>query len=210
MKNNIYFDVCGTLFNVNTTFHFIHWYHIRKNNKIKALYCRFLLSVFGKALNRFFKMSLRKSFFATVKGESRSVLYTLADEYIDVLLHHHKIKGIFEIFERLVTNESDNVILISASIDPIINMLSERFGLECHSSQLAYEQDKFIGEFYYDLKGDKQKIVKDKDNNYAFYSDNLDDLPCAHFVDDYVYVVKKGKKSRDDLITSDNVRIVYV
>lgn len=210
MKNNIYFDVCGTLFNVNTTFHFIHWYHIKKNNKIKALYCRFLLSVLGKALNRFFKISLRKSFFATIKGESRIDLYVSAGEYIDVLLDRHKIKDVFDIFERLVIDESANVILISASIDPVIKILSERFNLEWYSSQLAYDEGKFNGEFRYDLKGDKQTIIKSKDNNHAFYSDNLDDLPCAHLVDDYIYVVKKTKSCRDDLITSDNVRIVYV
>lgn len=208
MRKNIYFDVCGTLFNVNTTFHFIHWCHVRRKNKVKALYCRFLLSVFGKALNRFFGLSLRKCFFSTIKGESKSDLYALANQYIDVLLDNHKIKEIFDIFESLVINY--NVILVSASIDPIINMLSERFNLECYSSQLAYKQDKFTGDFYYDLKGDKQAIIKNKDNNCAFYSDNLDDLPCAHFVDDYIYVIKKGKKIRDDLITSDNVRIVYV
>ena len=68
------FDVCGTLYNSNTTFDFILEYHRYRNNKVRSLYLMILLSFPCKVLNKLKLFSIRKRMIATLKGEEKKHL----------------------------------------------------------------------------------------------------------------------------------------
>lgn len=208
--SNVYFDVCGTLFKVNTTFDFICFFHKKKSNILKRIYCFFLMSIFCKILHRLFKFSLRNAFFKTISNVSKFELYDCAEEYIEYILKYNKIPQVFSYFDTYLHKPGYNVILVSAAIDPVISTLANRYGIEFYCSKLEYINNNFSGKLVSDLKGKKKKIIEKEALNYIFYSDNYDDLICSDLVKEYIYIVKKGKNPRKDIQAMSNVKVMYV
>lgn len=211
MNRNVYFDVCGTLFYENTTFGFVLFYHRKNNNIIRFLYCYILLSFIGKILHRLFGVSLRTLFLSTINGKKKNTLDSVANEYIDYLIENKRIDIVFDIFKSYIESQSHNVILLSASIDVVIDALAKRFSIQYYSSELEYSKGVLKGGIAYDLKGNKHYILNSDPMSYEFYSDNLDDLPCASCVDNYYYVVHKTKIDKSKQIHDQkNIKVLYV
>ncbi|MDR9826045.1 haloacid dehalogenase-like hydrolase, partial [Vibrio sp. FNV 38] len=176
--NNVYFDVCGTLFSVNTTFDFICYYHRYNRNYTYFLLCKLLQSFIGKVAHKLFGFSMRKVFFSTIRFEKKHDLENVADLYCRTQLQGSKIDIVFDSFlDKLESNEY-NVVLVSASIDPVINSLAEIYNVKCFSSMLEYDfNEEFTGKLKFDLKGNKDQILlNSKGFDSAFYSDNNDDV----------------------------------
>ncbi|MGO2323670.1 hypothetical protein [Vibrio casei] len=211
VKKKVYFDVCGTLFDVNTTFDFILFFHKKKNNHLKILLCLILKGIVGKIINRILKVSLRKMFFRTILNESHDDLFNIGSDYVDYILKNNKIEEVFKEFDFFVSKPLEfEVFLISASINPIIDNLSLKLNVKSYSSKLKFINERFSGDFNYDLKGNKNEVLNHKYNNYIFYSDNIDDLPCSKLVEIYYCILKKNKSKGDINFDSNNVRFLYV
>lgn len=192
MKITHYFDVCGTLYTVNTTFDFIKFYHKKHKNYFRLFFCFLLGSAIGKVLHRYFRISTRDYFIRTLKGIHYSNLTNTAKDYFESeLLKSKKLLTVYSIFSDYLNNNSCNVVLISASIDPVISVIAEYYSVDFYCTELEYIDNVCSGKIKLDLKGRKMSCIKNSKGNSTFYSDNLDDLICASFVSRYYFIQKK-------------------
>lgn len=205
-----YFDVCGTLYGVNTTFSFIKYYHFKKRNWLKLFFVLFCLSLFGKILNRFIGVSIRTWLIATLKGVTYEDLQKVADDYLIEVLEEKKLFSVFSIFSTLVNKNPNDIVLVSASIDPVINAIARKYNVKWYSSKLEYINNVSTGRLASDLKGNKESVIEKYDTRLSvFYTDNIDDIPCAKLMKKLYFIVKKTKKLT--LINfPDNVELINV
>lgn len=205
-----FFDVCGTLYDKNTTFTYVCFYHRYKRNYLRFLLVSFYLSVFGKILNKYFGVSIRSLIIKTLRNEKKSNLEEVADIYIVSFLEKHKSYKIHSVFLEMIDLSKEDVVLVSASIDVVINALSRKYNIQFYSSELEYLNGKASGQLAVDLKGSKNGVIKRlSTSGSVFYTDNFDDLPCANFVNKLYFVVKKPK-SVNKLEVSNNVSFIYI
>lgn len=194
----VYFDVCGTLVNRNTTFDFIVYYHREQKYWLRWLITAFFITLPGKVVRKILGFSLRRFFLQTLRSEKHTDLYRVAEGYVEHLLAHYRIEPVFEHFNRYQQAGDYQLVLLSASIDPVIATLGNRLGAMSYSSTLAYQNGRCEGNLAADLKGTKHPVFEanakqgseTKRKALAFYSDNIDDFHCAHFVERYFYIVK--------------------
>lgn len=207
---NVYFDVCGTLFETNTTYGFIRFFHLREGSYLKYLHVLILSGFLGKILNRFFDVSIRRLMLKTIEGESKELIYKNSDLYVEWLFVNKKNKKLFSILNQEA--ENSNVVLLSASIDPVISSLSSKLKVESFSSNLKYSDGFFIGGFENDLKGSKESVLRLRKNNFRFYTDNFEDVGCVEYVDELFFVIKNNKYYSKERLSKipDNVEVIYV
>lgn len=206
----VFFDVCGTLVNVNTTFDFVKYYHLKRKHLFRYLALLLVSGLLGKVLERFFSFSIRKFVIKSLKGEYRADIDLIASIYVEKIFKVNKIEKIFGILSDYRDKpELYEVVLISASIDPVIKAMSERINVRFFSSKLKVDDEMCVGTLETDLKGNKKKIVTSESNRFAFYSDNLDDLDCASYVVKYFYINKK-RRELSFLSGFKNLRVINV
>lgn len=205
-----FFDVCGTLFKVNTTFSFIKYFHMKRKNYFRLFLVILFLSIVGKILNKYFKISIRSILIYTLKNESLEKLEEIANIFVTDILDNEKIDQIFNIFNENIHLKNKNVILISASIDPVINALGRRYKVKTISSQIEYDNGVSTGKLLIDIRGNKNLLMKNfTTQESVFYTDNIDDLNCSNIVNKIFFIVKNKKKIRS-IKLSNNTEIVYV
>ncbi|WP_193765253.1 haloacid dehalogenase-like hydrolase [Hafnia paralvei] len=184
------FDVCGTLFDSNTTIDFIRFYHSRKKNKGLTIKCYFYCSFIGKVINRLGFFSIRDSVVRTLEGVSKYELNALASEFYEESL---KEKYKIEVLELLRTIPSSESLLLSASIDPIISMISSKLGVSAFSSLLEYDdRDIATGRIYYDLKGKKLSVVEGEID--LVVTDNYSDIDLISIAKKIYLVTNKNNR----------------
>ncbi|MBB1279842.1 haloacid dehalogenase-like hydrolase [Pseudoalteromonas sp. SR41-1] len=205
MNRTIIFDVCGTLFFSNTTFDFVKYYHMHKKNKLKSFFIKRLTGNLGKVMHRFLNISIRKLIISTLKGELVSDVEYLAAEFVRSNLENKKIESIFNEFTQLKKN--NNVVLVSASIEPVIKSIAELYGVYFQCSELEIKNEKYTGIISKDLKGNKHLYI---DSASAFYSDNLDDLACSFMVENFYFIRHKMSNRYKAFDYSENVEVINV
>ncbi|MCV5831450.1 hypothetical protein OFN28_32830, partial [Escherichia coli] len=68
------------------------------------------------------------------KGESRGNLEKFGSEFVNGFLSGKQKEMIIDILNKEIINS----ILISASVDPVINAVSKKFNVKAYSSSLEY------------------------------------------------------------------------
>ena len=168
------------------------------------------MSIVGKILNKYFKISIRSILIYTLKNESLEKLEEIANIFVTDILDNEKIDQIFNIFNENIHLKNKNVILISASIDPVINALGRRYKVKTISSQIEYDNGVSTGKLLIDIRGNKNLLMKNfTTQESVFYTDNIDDLNCSNIVNKIFFIVKNKKKIRS-IKLSNNTEIVYV
>jgi len=201
------FDVCGTLYSVNTTFEFIVFYHKNKKNLLYWFYSKIAISKFGKLLAIIFKFSTRKQLLKSLKGVSREELYRISEIFYDEILLNNKNSNIFKLFEEL-----DNKVLLSASIAPVIQVIADKLNCTYYSSQLKYNNNICMGILDFDLKGKKASCV----NSNVIYviTDNLDDTDIIKLAKESFLVapnikrMKKWEELQNTKLKNTNTQII--
>jgi len=203
------FDVCGTLYSVNTTFAFIIFYHKHNGNYTYWLYSKIMTSKLGKLLAMIFRFSSRKKLLNTLKGVSKTDLYLVSEFFYDeVLLKNQNLK-IFSMFEKF-----DNKILLSASIDPVIKVIASRLNCNYYSSRLKYDNTECIGVLDFDLKGNKASCIKTNIINVV--TDNLDDTDIIKLAQESFLVapsikrMKKWQELQKNELKNLNTKIIFI
>lgn len=190
------FDVCGTLYSVNTTFSFISFFH-KKNNSLVFIYVYFLTSKLGKLLALVFNFSIRKMIIKTLKGYEKKTLDKIAEDFYDEVLKNKKNQIIFNFFEK-----TENKVLLSASITPVINAIAKRLNCRFESTSLKYDKNNIcLGEIFEDVKGNKlSKIGKEKIDKV--FTDNLDDVDIINNSNKayLVFSSQKRKNKWDEIV----------
>lgn len=179
----IIFDICGTLFQSNTTFDFLNY--IYKSNKkyqvFKKIYTSFLWKCFNKISRKCFGLDFtRKIALRFLKGRRRVDLLKKVDCFYDnVLVSKQNIEVI-----KALTKGLDNkhrVILLSATIDVVAEIVAKK--LNCHefySTQLEYKDGLCTGKILNDLLGKKLNVICNirlTNQIDAFYTDDITDTP---------------------------------
>lgn len=181
------FDVCGTLFFEDTTAGLVRWHCRRRGYYIWSLllYCAFdessPLHLVVKALERITGRHLAKRLlFRVLKNEATSEVRESSQEYVEHLLTQKRLSTLFNILEA-ANQKGEQIILASASVNPIIEELAERLRLPFVSSRLETRNGFYTGVLARDLSGNKVESLKEQFGSNVFseyccgYSDNLSD-----------------------------------
>lgn len=170
----IVFDVCGTLYNSNTTFDFIEHFLASKSRKtiLTNKILRKILAVFsyiyGEDLAR--KLIIRK-----LSGVSKFDLEKSAKSFVKTVLAHKKIDLVHKILIEQ-NNQVNEIVLCSASLDVIVNEIANELNVKKHYAselEVSSKDKTYTGRLKSDLQGKKSLLFKEID---WVLTDNKDDL----------------------------------
>jgi phosphoserine phosphatase len=192
-------DVCGTLFREDTTIGLLR-FHLRSSGfkSPKKLFLEMLVSrkspffYFFYLAETFLGRPLLKHIVVLLlAGESVDSVAKSARFYSAHLLSNRKIQQVWALLGE--SFESGQVILASASIEPIVAALACQLDSSFVSSQLAIKDGRFTGRYSSDISGRKHTAIAKKygigildqikwvvTDNYSDYS--LFNYACSAFV----------------------------
>jgi phosphoserine phosphatase len=176
-------DICGTLFNSNTTFDFLdyyfdchktyHYFRLFTKTVVWKSFNLCLLKGFGIDLTRI--LAIRR-----LKGFTKNELSEMANHFYSNYLMSRKIQPVFQLLE-LYKSEGRTIILVSATMDFIADEVAQRTEIETsYSTVLQYDKGgRCKGKISMDLLGRKFVSLKGKQLNppYAVViTDHLSDI----------------------------------
>lgn len=181
--NVLLLDVCHTLYKANTTFDFLD--QVLAGNAQYQQLC----SDRGGFLNRIkglFSASdnSRQEAIALLAGFSEQELKLAVNTFVDGLV---PVEETHQYLAQAQTRGS-KVILLSASLDIVIDVIAERMGVDgAFSSTLGFENGVCTGLLTRDLAGTKTQVIKQQFDGEAleFLTDNYDDAACAALVKEF-------------------------
>lgn len=195
------FDICGTLYNSNTTFDFLSFY-FKRNNRIKFFLFKLCLSKFMKMFWKIFSLcgkqkTVRNFLIGFMENEPVSKVDTEAVLFVESYLEFRKITKV-----ELLLNEkiSDNykIIFTSASIEPVVKAIAKKHNvISVFFTELDKNKNTYTGKIKYDMEGQKHKAIEGfKKNNRVeetiFFTDNKEDIQLI-FDSNHSSVVSKSK-----------------
>jgi len=176
------FDVCGTLYNANTTFAFLDDYF--SANK-KYLFFRkvsnfFVVKVLNHYIYKYFKTDMiRVVATSFLKGEKVESVASYSQDFVHQKLQN-KIKQ--NIYKKLKQYKEENytIVLMSGSYEFIIKDVLDYVGADYFfASKLKVNNGIYEGQYEEDILLSKVEILKDKFPNISeliVVSDNKTDL----------------------------------
>ncbi|MGL5051636.1 MAG: haloacid dehalogenase-like hydrolase [Fusobacteriaceae bacterium] len=199
MRKIVFFDICETLYNCNTTFRFLEY--IYAGNKKYYLLEFFRKNIFYKLLNKiiykFLNIDITRSiYFLFLKGKTREELNAKALKFYNEILVKEEIKEGMELLQ-LYKNQGYEIILISASCDFLVEIISKELNVKkYYSSKLKYKK-KCLGKLEKDILKTKHLIIKKYYTNreIVLVTDNIQDFNLA-LVSSFSYILinKNNKK----------------
>jgi len=199
------FDLCETLYAENTTLGFVRFFHARHANRfsmglIETIYSRrspvfYLLA----ALHRFASLDLfRWATARTLKGCERAELTEAARAYATTVLPQIAIAVTHN---RLVEHRAagDRVVIVSNSLDVVVEAVAEQISVEWHSSRLGFRGERCNGRIEHDLTGRKAGVVATLIQDQSTlpvvhaYTDNLSDRDLVLAADRPTVIVPAGR-----------------
>lgn len=190
-KRTIVFDVCGTLYNMNTTFSFIDF--LADQGVISYFYVRMLrsLKVPLVLLGRLFRYDIyRYLYIYSLKGVQHQVLLDFSDGFYLQVLSKHEISGVMELFRTYTKSSIDtDVVLSSASLDCIVQVIAKHLGVGHYlSSELDYVDGACRGQLRVDFLGKKHEYQYE--NLQCVVTDNKSDIQLLMLANEKVVVSK--------------------
>jgi HAD superfamily phosphoserine phosphatase-like hydrolase len=159
MSNKIAFvDICGTLYNSNTTLDFL----TLTNNSFAIL----KKNIFGRILNKISRSTIGYDFIRNIgvgklAGKTHLELRNEASDFYNSFLSSREIKETHAIIEEL-RKEGFKIILISATMDFLAREIATRVSADSiFSTSLVYEGGICRGKIEKDLLGRKHLLVKE-------------------------------------------------
>lgn len=190
---NVYFDICGTLYESNTTNDFI--YYISDKNIFNSLMfkSKFIIILNLLILKLTGRNLLREFYYSKLSGISKEKLLKLAEKfYVDFLINK-KIDFSHHLFEKY-KKQNTKIHLISATIDPVCFVIANELNIDhYYSSELKYDESEIcLGGLKKDLAGIKSKMIDEK-NIDVVITDNLSDIDLIKN-SKKVYIISKKSK----------------
>lgn len=215
------FDICGTLYNSNTTFDFLSFY-LKRNNKPKYFIYKICLSkplkILWKLLNLLGKKKMIRNFLiGFIKNEKVSKVNSEAICFVDSYLDAKKIKDVEFLLQEHISKEYE-IVFASASIEPVVKAIARKYHVKtAFYTQLVKNRNVYTGKIQYDLEGRKHIAVEDfkKDNKVKevyFFTDNKEDLQLI-LNSNHSTVVSKPKNLKywkTKLVNNKNVVILKI
>jgi phosphoserine phosphatase len=163
-ENIILIDICGTMFDSNTTFDFLDWYVSSKRYK---LFRKLSKTWLGKLINFMFRKlwhvdMTRFIAIRFLRGYDRLTLLKAAYNFYDSYLSYRKLERVFDFLNEF-RRQGYKLVVVSATIDVIAEVIVQRNDIPCwFSSTLHYTGKKAIctGRIGNDLLGQKLKALQ--------------------------------------------------
>lgn len=179
------FDVCHTLFKANTTAGFIsrlQCQHGSWKQRLLVLLIRNRLSPIRYAALLYSKLTKhdapRDILIGTLTGYSETDLQTAAQEYAEDLFANQKIPQTHALLAE-AQRSGAQVVLVSNSLDVVIQAIAQRFDCESVASELAFEDGVCLGQLSRSLTGKKHiaiaELLETPGANIIVCTDNRSD-----------------------------------
>lgn len=162
-KKIILVDICGTIFDSNTTFDFLDTMlttssYRRYRSISKTLFWR----VFNKLCVVILGIDLtRKIAVRYLKGYTENELLLMSEKFYEVFLSKRYKYKVLDLIKSLQKNVDNRLILISATLDCIASVIARNLNImDVISSELIYDKAQCTGKLKTDLLGNKLKELK--------------------------------------------------
>ena len=187
-KEIIIIDICGTLYHSNTTFDFLRY--------IKPIRSKILFSFPSKVFFKLFMLVtnqdlLRSMCIKCLSGIPKSYLYARAALFHNEVLKHKIVLQTQELIYNFKKEQECDLYFYSASIDPVVHVISEFYSIPYKSSELQYSDGVSTGSLSLDLLGKKDAYLNNQQVKYVI-TDNKSDLKLIY------------KSEKSFIITSQN------
>jgi HAD superfamily hydrolase (TIGR01490 family) len=196
------FDVCGTLYDSNTTFDFLDFLFKESNSYqlFKYLYKSFAIKLITYPIYRFFHYDIIRAIATSfLRGKRVDEVEVLVREFIDSYLEKKKITYTHNLLKEYQKMGFD-VILISASYDIIILEIAKKLHIKSfYASTLQRENDILTGKYEEDILWSKRDVLNQAYvdiDELVVVSDNLSDYPLFKIADTKVAMVKSSRQIR--------------
>ena len=131
-------------------------------------------------------------------GYDRTQLAAAAHAYAAEMLPR---TAIAETQNRLARHRAagDRVVIVSNSLDVVVEAVAEQFGVEWRASQLGYRDDRCTGRIEDDLTGRKASLVAHLMGDHPVrpvihaYTDNLSDRDLVEAADRPTIIIPAGR-----------------
>lgn len=199
-------DVCGTLVRDDTTIGLLRHHYERNRRHHYVRYAAFmLLTVRVSPFRWLFVLSekisgrylLKHILIAMLRGDDVNELYISADEYSSELLENRRVKSVWSRLESIVPR--DQIVLASASLEPVVRLLAEKLGVGYVSSLLDVQQGLLTGRYFEDITGKKAQAISGKygsqflSGTFSIFSDNLTDRSLLEKADSAFVVLHRAR-----------------
>jgi HAD superfamily phosphoserine phosphatase-like hydrolase len=194
------FDVCGTLYDSNTTFDFLDNYF--RDDKKYMLFRKFSKSLPGKLLNypfyRFFQYDIiRMIATGFLKGCSKSQLKDATKSFVNEELENKIKKNIHQLLNEY-KQKGYAIILMSGSYSMIVEHVSAYVGADgFFASELEVQEDYYTGKYKSDQLFNKKEILFTRYPNITeliVVSDNRTDYELMNAADKGYAICNKSKQ----------------
>lgn len=218
-----FFDFCGTLTATNNTYDFIFFYLKKKKllwQLLKFFIYDFLLDISNfiliKKYKRNIQMRLRQKIIFLFYNQPKKEIQKEAKNFFNSIkkkdfLNKNLIRKI-----RFLKKNKRKVYILSASIDPVINVFVKEFKIDnFYSSKLIYKNEKMVGFTDYLFKKDiliKQSFKLAKLKNSVYYTDNHEDKKFREIFKEFYFIntfTKQLNKAFQFSINKKNIKFTY-
>ena len=156
-------DICGTLYDSNTTFDFLDYYvRTRGYRQFRALSRTTAWKIGNKLLFRIFRYDLTRVIaISFLKGKSREELHAAARSFSDSILSQKAYTAVHRLMQDMRERQR-RVILVSATLDIIAEVVANQFRLsEWYASRLVYDENGIcLGRLATDLLAGKHAFLE--------------------------------------------------
>lgn len=196
----IILDICGTIYDSNTTFDYIEF--VLRDKPLRLFAYRVFRSLPAKVLHVIVKATLRIDLIKTLciwllNGFKLEDLKRKAFSFVDEQLSEQKIDIVWEMYNAN-KGRGCKWILLSASLDVIVSVIAERMGIkEFYSSTLAFNSGVCLGRIENDLYGKKLPLVnniiaREPAIDIVFVTDNKNDYCIRPYVKSFIAISNKS------------------
>jgi len=199
--NIVLIDICGTLYDSNTTFDFLDFYIKKRSYIFFRKFSRMLiLRLLNKILILLFKLDLTRIIAVRfLKDKTTKELKSAVDLfYLNYLINLKQTK-IINIVNQLKL-DGKTMILVSATLDFIAKKISEEVKIESFvSTTLHYKDNICLGTIKSDLLFNKLEILKSKSIDPPYFltiTDNISDLDILFHSNNRIVVSKKRNEKK--------------
>jgi len=200
-------DVCGTLYDQSTTSGFVRFFVGQRTSfrswrfHILEYLCHGLSRSIVITLGKMIGIDIfRNGYISVLRGQKHDLLREEAARYAFYLEAHWPISAVHQRV-RVAQLEGWQPVLVSNSLDVVVQAIADRLGVPCCASSLAWCGGVCMGHLSRDLKGRKLKAVKEllepvlRTSKFMVITDNKSDQDLIAFSEQTILVTKGPERS---------------
>ena len=170
-------DICGTLFNSNTTYDFCRFFFVnsKRYRILEIIFNSSFIYLLNAACFKLMRKDIKKIILIKMlNGYSYEELYNAANLFYDQYLVYHKNIEVWNLLNYYLQNCKSEIVICSATLDFIADAIANKMHIELHiSSRLLYTLNaKCKGKILVDLYGMKKSALQAKNISPPFQTSN--------------------------------------